>query len=211
MRAAVRSGPQNMNANDVLIDLFEDNRRRLHRVFDDMSDDCIVWKPDADANSIAITVWHMARILDVFLTQQAKGHSSAEEIWFRRGWAEQTGYDPRGLGQNGWGMLTGFSQEDVATMPQLSRAQLLGYLNDVYDTTEEFLASRSIAQLLSSAPGFEGRYSVYQCVQMALLDNARHLGEVFAIQARWHRHEKQQSMGRPTPAPADVPPAAPCR
>ena len=34
-----------MNANDVLIDLLEDNRRRLRRVFGVMSDECLVWKP----------------------------------------------------------------------------------------------------------------------------------------------------------------------
>jgi hypothetical protein len=194
-----------MNANEVLIDLLEDNRRRLHRVFDDMSDECIMWRPDPDANSIAITVWHMARILDVFLTQQTKGRPSAEEVWFGRNWAQLTGYDPRGLGQNGWGMLTGFSQTDVAAMPQLTRAQVLGYLNNVYDAVTEYLSDISIDQLLSPAPGFEGRYSKYQCIQMALLDNVRHLGEVFAIQARWDRQETRQSLGRPTPAPPDTP------
>jgi hypothetical protein len=192
-----------MNANDVLIDLLEDNRRRLQRVLDGMSDECILWRPDADANSIAITVWHMARILDVFLTQQANGCAPAEEAWFRRGWAQLTGYDPRGLGQNGWGMLTGFSQSDVAAMPQLARAQILGYLNDVYDAVKGYLSSTSEEQLLSSAPGFEGKYSKYQCIQMALLDNVRHLGEVFAIQARWQRQEKQQLVGLQTAAPAD--------
>lgn len=118
-----------MNANDVLIDLLEDNRRRLHRVFDVMRDDCVMWKPEADANNIAVTVWHMARIFDAFLTQQAKGDLPEEECWFRYGWAEQTGYDPRGIGQNGWGMLTSYTQEDVAAMPQLTREQVLGYLN----------------------------------------------------------------------------------
>jgi hypothetical protein len=73
-----------MNANDVLIDLLEDNRRRLHRVFAVMSDDCVLWNPEADANSIAVTVWHMGRIFDVFLIQQAKGEPAEEESWFRQ-------------------------------------------------------------------------------------------------------------------------------
>lgn len=106
-----------MNANDVLIDLLEDNRRRLHRVFGVMGDDCVFWKPEPGANDIAITVWHMARIFDVSLTQQAKGDLPEEECWFRYGWAEQTGYDPRGIGQNGWGMLTGYTQEEVSAIP----------------------------------------------------------------------------------------------
>ena len=179
-----------MNANDVLIDLLEDNRRRLQRAFEAMSDECITWRPEAEANSIAVTVWHMARILDVFLTQQAGGCAAEEEVWFRRGWAAQTGYDPRGLGQNGWGMLTGYTQADVAAMPQLTRAQMLGYLNDMYDAVKEYVSSKRMEELLMPGPGFDGRYSRYQCIQMALLDNVRHLGEIFAIQASWQRRKQ---------------------
>lgn len=181
-----------MNANDVLIDLLEDNRRRLLRLFEAIDDDCIFWIPEPGANSMAVTVWHMARIFDVFLTQQALGHAPVEEAWFQRGWAKQTGYDPRGLGQNGWGMLTGYTQEDVAAMPPLTRAQVLGYLNDVYDLVKEHLSCRPVEELIMPGEGFEGRYSQYQCIQMALLDNVRHLGEIFAIQARWQRQTQQQ-------------------
>ncbi len=41
-----------MNANDVLIDLLEDNRRRLHRGLSNVSDDCVIWKPEAEAMSL---------------------------------------------------------------------------------------------------------------------------------------------------------------
>jgi hypothetical protein len=180
-----------MNVNDVLIDLLEDNRRRLHRLLDALSDECLNWKPEANANSIIVTLWHMARIFDVFLILQAKGCTSEEECWFQRGWGEQTGYDPRGIGQNGWGMLTGYTQDEVAAMPQLTRDQVLGYLNDMYDIVKEYLTNTSIEKLEMPAAGFEGRYSQYQCVQMALLDNIRHLGEIFALQARWERQKKQ--------------------
>jgi len=76
-----------MDANDVLVDILEDNRRRLHRGLSKMSDECVLWKPEADANSITITIWHMARIFDVFLTQQAMGDLSEQECWFHYGWA----------------------------------------------------------------------------------------------------------------------------
>ena len=176
-----------MNANEVLIDLLEDNRRRLYRVFDAANDECIYWKSDPESNNIAITVWHMARIFDVFLIQQAKGESDEEESWFRKGWAEQTGYDPRGIGQNGWGMLTGYTLEEAGSIPELTRKQMLGYLGEVYDTVREYLTNTPIESLLTRSAGFAGRYSQYQCIQMALLDNVRHLGEIYAIKARWDR------------------------
>ena len=179
-----------MNANDVLIDLLEDNRRRLRRVFDAINDECIYWKPDPHSNNIAITVWHMARIFDVFLTQQARGASAEEECWFRGGWSERTSYDPRGIGQNGWGMLTGYTLAEAAQVPQLSRKQLLEYLDEVYDTVREYLTDTPVERLLTPSAGFEGRYTKYQCIQMALLDNVRHLGEIYAIQAKWDRENK---------------------
>jgi hypothetical protein len=180
-----------MNAIDVLIDLLEDNRRRLHRGLSKMSDDCVLFKPEADANSIIITIWHMARIFDVFLTQQVKGNLSGEECWFHYGWTERTGYDPRGIGLNGWGMLTGYTQEEVAALPRLTKEHVLEYLDEVYDTVKGYLVSTSIENLLLPGSGFDGRYTKYQCIQMALLDNVRHLGEIFAIEARWNRQVKK--------------------
>jgi hypothetical protein len=150
-----------MNANEVLIDLFEDNRRRLKRGFDRMSEECILWNPEPGANNIVITIWHMARMMDVFFTQNAKGDLPAEECWFRLGWAERTGYDPRGLGQNGWGMLTGFTLDEVAVMPPMTREQVLGYLDAVYDAVRDYLGGMPEEKLLSPGAGFEGKYSQY--------------------------------------------------
>jgi hypothetical protein len=178
-----------MNANEVLIDLLEDNRRRLYRAFNEMSDECLAWQFETGANNIIVTMWHMGRILDVFLTLQALGLASDEECWFRCGWAERTGYDPRGFGQNGWGILTGYTQEEVKNMPSLTREQALGYLNDVYDTVKEYLLNTPMEKLETPGIGFDGKYSQYQCIQMALLDNIRHLGEIFAIQSSWKRQE----------------------
>jgi hypothetical protein len=178
-----------MRPNDVLIDLLEDNRRRLKRAFDVMGDQCVYWNPDMETNNIAVTVWHMARIFDVFLTQQAIGDPAERECWFRNGWAEKTGYDPRGLGQNGWGMVAGYSYEEMRAIPHLGRAQLLGYLDEVYDSVKVFLTNTEVDGLFQPGAGFEGKYTKYQCIQMALMDNVRHLGEIFALKARWDRME----------------------
>ncbi|MCJ7695210.1 MAG: DinB family protein [Anaerolineaceae bacterium] len=178
-----------MNANDVLIDILEDNRRRLHRSLNTMSDACMIWQPDPEANNIAITIWHMARILDVFLTQQAKGQLSEQEHWFCSNWAAQIGYDPHGTGLQGWGMLTGYSHEETTAIPKMDKEQSLKYLDEVYNAVEDYLIITPIEDLEQPAPGFEGRFSKYQCIQMALLDNIRHLGEIFALEASWKRKQ----------------------
>lgn len=184
-------GTKYMNANDVLIDILEDNRRRLHRLLNTLPEECLSWKPEEDANSIAVTIWHMARIFDVFLTLQTQGCPPDEENWFRHGWAEQIGYDPRSLGLNGWGMLTGYTQSEVAAIPPLTRKLIVGYLNDVYDSVKELLENTPIENLQMPGAGFDGKYTKYQCIQMPLLDNVRHLGELFAIKASWDRTQKR--------------------
>jgi hypothetical protein len=180
-----------MNANDVLIDILEDNRRRLLRLCEHTDDDCLAWAPGPGANTITVTIWHMGRIFDVYLTRQARGQGPLMECWFRNGWSRQTGYDPRGRGLNGWGMLTGYTPDELKAIPPFTCLQSIGYLNDVYDAIKEYLTGTPLTTLLQPAPGFDGKYNRYQCIQMALLDNVRHLGEIFAIRTAWERQSQK--------------------
>jgi hypothetical protein len=175
------------SVNDVLIDLLDDNRRRLGRLFGRIDDDCLHWSPDPETNSIALTVWHMGRIYDLFVTQQIMGREAADERWFQGGWAEKTGYDPGGIGRDGWGTLNDYTPDEVAAIPRMERDLLLDYLDEVYDRVRYYLRETSNETLQEPAPGFEGRFTRYQCVQMALMDNVRHMGEIYALRARWTR------------------------
>ena len=174
---------------DVLIDLLDDNRRRLGRLMARIDQDrrCLHWSPDSNANSIATTIWHMGRLFDVFLHQQALGQEPAMECWFRHGWLERTGYDPRGIGRDGWGTLNDYSAQEVAAVPQLDSSELLSYLDEVYAAVRRYLEGVDQAELFSLAPGFDRRYTRYQCIQMALMDNVRHLGEIYALHNRCQR------------------------
>lgn len=176
-----------MNANDVLIDLLNDNNRRLKRLFDTISDELLHWIPAPGANSIAVTVWHMGRLFDIFLTQQAQGKPAENEVWFRKGWVERTGYDPRGIGRDGWGSVLDYTREEVAAIPRFIRAELLGYIDDVAEAATAYLTNNPIEALLEPGAGFDGKFSRYQCIQMALMDNVRHLGEIFTLKSMWER------------------------
>ena len=173
--------------NDVLVDLLDDNRRRLGRVLDRLDPSALHWRPGPTTNSIALTVWHMGRLMDVFLTRMVRGAPAGEESWFRGGWAERTGYDPRGLGRDGWGSLNDYTPEEAEAVPRLSAEGSLGYLDNVYGALRVYLARTSNSELQRPAPGFDGRFTRYQCLQMALMDNVRHLGEIMALRARWER------------------------
>lgn len=172
---------------DVLIDLLDDNQRRLQRVIGDVNDRCLHWKPDPGANTIALTLWHMGRLLDVFLTQHVKGRGAAEECWAAQGWKARTGYDPQGIGRDGWGTLNDYTPDEIAAIPALSREDLLAYLAQVYDAARDYIRRTPMEALAVAAPGLEGKYTRYQALTMALMDNVRHMGEIIALKNMWER------------------------
>lgn len=175
------------NGNEVMIDYLDDNLRRLKRTMAGITAACLHWTPDRGGNSIAVTVWHMGRLLDVFLTQHVKGQPSDTECWISCGWAEKTAYDPRGLGRDGWGSVNGYTAQDVAGIPRFSAEQLLSYLDDVAAAARMYLQATPMSELARGAPGFEGKYTRYQVVSMALMDSLRHLGEIYALQGLYER------------------------
>ena len=176
-----------MNDKEIIMDLTDTLMFQLHRVLDDLAPEAMTWQPDPEANNIAVTVWHMGRLFDVFLTRQINDDVAENECWFSRGWAHKTGYDPRGIGRDGWGSVNGYTAEEVAAIPRFTGEQLLAYFDDVHDTVRTYLRNTPIDELQTAASGFDRRYTRYQCIQMALLDNVRHLGEIFSLQAMWDR------------------------
>src|SRR5690348_12776309 len=73
----------------------------------------LAWQPDAEGNSIAVTVWHFSRWLDV-TARLMLGKGPGEELWLTGGWAERTGYHPQGKGLQGLGVVTGYTLQEVA-------------------------------------------------------------------------------------------------
>lgn len=109
---------------------FEDIGARLRRRIADLDDDALRWRADDGGNNVRETVWHMARWIDV-LGRIASGGPQSSERWFTDGWVERTGYDPRGIGTDGLGTLTGYRFDDVLAIPHLSSAELLEYVDAV--------------------------------------------------------------------------------
>ena len=179
-----------LTGTEVLVDYLDDNLRRLKRYLESVDDDCLYWLIDPESISIATILWHMGRILDVFFTQLALGLPSDDERWIAGGWAERTGYDPRGLGRDGWGSLNEYSFEEVAAMPKLSQAQLMAFLEEIYAVVREYLQTISMLELAEPAAGFNSQFTRYQVISMALMDNVRHLGEIRLIQSLWARSKR---------------------
>jgi O-succinylbenzoate synthase len=83
--------------------------------------------------------------------------------------------------------LNGYSLEEVSAIPRFSKDQLTDFIVQVYDTVREYLKSTSMEDLIEPGVGFSGKYTRYQIISMALLDNVRHLGEIRLIKSLWER------------------------
>lgn len=184
-----------MDAHDMLLDLFETYAALLRHALQDLPHAALVWQPDRQANNIAVTVWHMARALDLLTVRLLDGRPAEQELWFSAGWAARTGYDPRGLGWGGLGNLAGYSQEQVAAVPILSSAELLEYFEQARAAFGVYLPTMAEQRLhgpildlpLTPPP------TAYVIIRSFLTDGLGHVGEIRAIRAMWERlHHTQE-------------------
>lgn len=176
-----------MEGSQVLLELIQDNAARIHWLVDTCTADCLYWTPDKEANSIAVTIWHTARTFDVFMTQHILNHPVDAEIWYSSGWAEKTGYFPIGIGSYGWGIVSGYSVDEVRRIPKMNAQILIGYFDEVISGITKYLENTPSEVLKATAPGFENKQTNYFWIRQPLFDLTRHMGEILAIQALWAR------------------------
>lgn len=157
-----------------------------------MPQSALLWQPDAEANNIAVTVWHVCRALDLLKVKIIENQPDPNQLWYSKGWAAKTNYDPTGLGFSGFGNLSGYSLEQVKKVPLLSAAELLEYFDQVYKALNDYLTNIKDEALEGTPIGWPSAagvspQSIYIVLMMFLLDNREHLGEIKAIKAMWSR------------------------
>src|SRR5437867_2070622 len=161
-----------MRDTELMAKWFEDVGTGLRRRVKDLDEDALEWRADDRGNNVRETVWHMARWIDV-LTRFLAGTQPSTERWFMDGWAERTGYDPRGVGTDGLGVLSGYTFAEVEAIPKLRADQLRGYLGTVCDAL--------VPRLRAADDAGAKRYA--SVVQGAL----GHLGEIATLRALYDR------------------------
>lgn len=173
---------------EIILDLLSDLAERIHEEITGLSQDVLDWRPDSEANSIALTLWHIARAYDLLTVRLLDNRPADEELWHINGWRNKTGYDPRGIGWDGFGNLAGYTQEEVADVPIMSAADLLAYFDQAYNALCTRLGQMSSADFHQISAGFseEGEIN-YFWVKNFMVDSREHLGEIKAIKAMWAR------------------------
>ena len=119
-----------MRDTELMAKWFEDVGARVRERLQGLDEEALEWRADDRGNNVRETVWHMARWIDV-LTRILGGTQPSTERWFTDGWAQRTSYDPRGIGDDGLGALTGYTFQEVLAIPRLTATDLVRYLDSV--------------------------------------------------------------------------------
>jgi len=172
---------------EILTDLIEKLGDDVRAEIGELSQEELDWQPDPEANSIGVTVWHFSRWLDVLAERALADQPAEQELWHTRGWAARTGYDPRGAGYEGLGVLTGYTLAEVAAVPHLPTGDLLEYLGQVCAALRERLLALPEGGLYQPAPGLGSRRTPYKWVRSILMGCFGHVGEIEALKAMRER------------------------
>ena len=169
---------------DLLIELVNDIARDMEPEIQPLSAAELAWQPGPRANSIGVTVWHIARGLDFLATRVFLQKSADEECWHSHGWRDKTGYDPRGIGYDGWGVITGYTWEEVLAIPRLTASELMEYLKDtirLLTSQVNLFSSETIHQPAQAL--LNGKLTYFRWAKEFYKGFQAHIGEIVAIKA----------------------------
>jgi hypothetical protein len=148
-----------------------------------LSHDELAWRPDPLANSVGLTVWHYARWLDVLACRVLADRPAEAEVWQVAGWAARTGYDPRGIGYLGLGVVTGYTAEEAAAVPNLPAEVLLAYFDAALLALRERLRALPAEAIHAPAPGLGSSRTAYERLKAIMIGCFGHVGEIAALNA----------------------------
>ncbi|MCP4139133.1 MAG: DinB family protein [Chloroflexi bacterium] len=177
-----------LTSKDTLIDLMDAYKRGVHAALKDLPQEALVWQPDDEANHIAVTIWHLGRVMDSVKAVRMEAADPSEQLWFKEGWAEKYDYDPRGIGDGGTGILTGYSVEEMLAVPVMSAEDMQSYFDQCFQAVYDFLEKSTSESLQENSPGSERKF--YFWVKICIIDGTRHTGELLALRSMWERKNK---------------------
>jgi hypothetical protein len=159
-------------AQEFLRDSFTRLIEHVEELTDGLTDEVALFRPTAEANSIAWLIWHSARVQDAQLCAIAE----IEDVWTRDGWVDRFGLDlPRD--DTGYG----HGPDDVERV-RASAELLSGYYHAVHKVTLEYIASVT-AEELSRVVDTHWTPPVTASARLVSIidDAAQHLGQAAYI------------------------------
>ena len=146
----------------------------------------MVRQPSDQCNSAAWILWHMTRVVDMFIHTRLR---SIPQLWTQDGWHEKFH-----MPEDGEDRGVGWTAEQVAAWTPPSKAEQLGYYAAVKSAAKSYLESLTVADLekqLVVPPVAEPR-SVAMLLGQFTWDNIAHGGQIAYLRGLfsgmgWHR------------------------
>ena len=161
-----------MAATDVISTSLERNWGMVGRALEGLDDAIIARQPNEDSNSIAWLMFHMNRVVDLFINERLQSKS---QVWIEAGWHQKFGMDgdPSVNGQ-------GWTKEQLAEWNPPAKEVLVGYFEAVKECAREYLNALTDDDLAGSVmvqPANEAR-AVSDILGVLVYDNVTHGGQI---------------------------------
>ena len=156
--------------------------QRMERALEGLTPAELGWRPDAESNSIAFIVWHVARVEDRWIQVFAQ---DIPDVWTKDGWNEK-------LGLSEDDAFVELSVDQLEKFSAITKENLGGYRHAVQNETQAYLKNLD-ADGLDFVPGRtptparpaslarHGSFSIGRMFRQTLAEYNQHLGQVSYI------------------------------
>jgi hypothetical protein len=155
------------------VEFIRSSLQQMHTMYDeaigDLTGDQIHWRANDKGQPIAFILWHYVRTEDNIIQFVLQRKPT---VWIEGGWDEKLGLDRISQG-------TGMSLQDAQAL-RISKDEFLGYMQAVWQATDEFLAAADDAFLLQTTTVKPlGEMPIQNAIgNMCLTHGFTHLGEI---------------------------------
>ncbi len=162
-----------MSMNDLLLAQFQRLHGNLDKVALGLTQEQLYWCPGENSNNIAFCLWHYARSEDNNVRWNYQNRRPT--VWLEEGWNDKFGLDKVKQG-------TGMSHQEVEAIRFPSIDELLSYMSHVWQSTDDFVRSASLAdleQLVGANP--RPGATLANGLAYTVAHGSGHLGEIWTI------------------------------
>ena len=164
-----------MSSADGILAALGWNWRMVDGTLADLDEAALARQPQPQCNSIAWTLWHMNRVVDMFVHERI---ASDPPLWLSAGWCEKYGMNDKPEDRG-----VGWTAEQVAAWTPPAKGVQVGYYEAVKEAGRTRIGALSDEELAHRRviPPVQEPRSVAQALGQMTWDNISHGGQISYI------------------------------
>ena len=175
-----------MGGADSVMWSLERNWDMVGAALDGLDEETVARQPAEGCSSMAWTLWHMNRVVDMFIQSRLQGR---DLLWTSEGWSEKYGMADDAK-------VLGYSAEELAEWKAPSLEVQLGYFEAVKRTAREYIQGVTKDDLDTKVvfpPSSQTReHTIATALGQMVWDNVAHGGQIAYLRGMfkgmgWHR------------------------